>query len=99
MSIIAICGFQGSGKDTLADILVNNYGYTRVSFAGAVKDVAAVIFSWDREMLEGRTKESREKREEIDEWCWQTFSYHPREGMCLTFKDEKDIEWFLLRWA
>jgi adenylate kinase family enzyme len=68
MSIIAICGFQGAGKDTLADILVNNYGFIRVSFAGAVKDVASAIFGWDREMLEGRTKESREKREVIDEW-------------------------------
>jgi hypothetical protein len=55
MSIIAICGFQGAGKDTLADILVNNYGFIRVSFAGAVKDVASAIFGWDREMLEGRT--------------------------------------------
>ncbi len=68
MSIIAICGFQGAGKDTIADILVSDYGYTRVSFAGAVKDVASAIFGWDREMLEGRTKESREKREVIDEW-------------------------------
>ena len=68
MSIIAICGFQGAGKDTLADILVNKFGYTRVSFAGAVKDVASAIFGWDREMLEGITKESREKREIIDDW-------------------------------
>ncbi len=68
MSIIAICGFQGAGKDTLADILIDNYGYTRLSFAGAVKDVASIIFSWDREMLEGRTKEARAKREIIDEW-------------------------------
>ncbi len=71
MSVIAICGFQGAGKDTLADILIDKYGYTRLSFAGAVKDVASVIFSWDREMLEGRTKEAREKREIIDEW-WAT---------------------------
>lgn len=68
MNIIAICGFQGAGKDTLADILVEKYGYTRVSFAGAVKDVASVIFGWDREMLEGRTPEARAKREVVDEW-------------------------------
>jgi hypothetical protein len=37
--------------------------------------------------------------EEIDEWCWQQFGYHPREGMIMTFRNEKDISLFLLRWA
>jgi len=36
---------------------------------------------------------------EIDEWCWQQFGYHPREGMIMTFKDERDISLFMLRWA
>ena len=68
MKIVAICGFQGSGKDTLASILIEKYGYKKLSFAGAVKDVASVVFSWDRKMLEGDTKESREWREKVDEW-------------------------------
>ena len=50
-------------------------------------------------IIAGAWQEYSVLQEEIDEWCWQTFSYHPREGMCLTFKDVKDIEWFLLRWA
>ena len=29
MKIIAICGFQGSGKDTLANILIKKYGYKK----------------------------------------------------------------------
>lgn len=68
MKIIAICGFQGSGKDTLANILIEKHGYIKLSFAGAVKDVASVVFSWDRKMLEGDTKESREWREQVDPW-------------------------------
>jgi hypothetical protein len=36
--------------------------------------------------------------EAIDEWCWQTFSYHPRTGMVLTFKNEADMNIFLLMW-
>ena len=68
MKIVAICGFQGSGKDTLANILIEKYGYTKLSFAGTVKDVASVVFSWDRKLLEGDTKESRDWREQIDEW-------------------------------
>jgi len=50
-------------------------------------------------IIAGAWQEYAVWQEEIDEWCWQTFSYHPREGMYLTFKDEKDIEWFLLRWV
>jgi hypothetical protein len=68
MTIIAICGFQGAGKDTLANILIEKHGFVKLSFAGAVKDVAACIFGWDREMLEGTTPESRKKREIVDEW-------------------------------
>ena len=67
-SIIAICGFIGSGKDTIADYLVNFHGYKRESFANSLKDAVSVVFGWDREMLEGRTKQSREWRETRDEW-------------------------------
>jgi dephospho-CoA kinase len=68
MSLIAICGFQGSGKDTLANILVEKYGYTKVSFGGILKDAVAIIFNWDRDLLEGNTTKSREWRETIDNW-------------------------------
>lgn len=67
-SIIAICGFIGSGKDTVADYLVNSKGYKRESFANSLKDAVSVIFGWDRELLDGRTKQSREWREQPDEW-------------------------------
>jgi len=66
--IIGICGFIGCGKDTVADYLINEHGYTRESFAGNLKDAVSVIFGWDREMLEGRSTESREWREQVDTW-------------------------------
>ena len=66
--IIGICGFIGSGKDTVADYLVNFHGFRRESFANSLKDAVSQIFGWDRELLEGRTKESREWRETRDEW-------------------------------
>ena len=68
MTIIAICGFQGAGKDTIADYLIKHHNFTKLSFAGAVKDIAAIVFGWDREMLEGSTPESRKQREIVDEW-------------------------------
>lgn len=66
--IIGICGFIGSGKDTVADYLVNFHGFRRDSFAATLKDAVSAVFGWDRELLEGRTKEAREWREEIDQW-------------------------------
>jgi len=65
--IIGIAGFLGSGKGTIADFLVKS-GYTKISFADKLKDACATIFEWDRLMLEGDTLESREWREEVDEW-------------------------------
>ena len=66
--IIGICGFIGSGKDTIADYLVNNHGFRRESFANSLKDAVAAVFGWDRVLLEGRTKEAREWREQPDRW-------------------------------
>ena len=66
--IIGICGFIGSGKDTIADYLVNFHGFRRESFANSLKDAVSQVFGWDRTMLEGRTKQSREWREQRDEW-------------------------------
>lgn len=68
MIIIGVCGFQGAGKDTLSDYLVLKYGFTKLSFASATKDVLSIMFGWDRKMLEGDTIESRKFRESVDEW-------------------------------
>jgi hypothetical protein len=66
--IIGVCGFIGSGKDTVADYLVNFHEFRRESFANTLKDAVAAVFGWDRIMLEGRTKEAREWREQVDPW-------------------------------
>lgn len=66
--IISLSGLIGSGKDSVADYLVKEYGFKRESFAGTLKDAVAAIFSWDREMLEGKTAEARAERELVDTW-------------------------------
>jgi hypothetical protein len=66
--IIGICGLIGAGKDTIADYLVNIHQFRRESFANTLKDAVSSVFGWNREMLEGRTKQSREWREQRDEW-------------------------------
>lgn len=70
-SIIGIVGFQGSGKDTVGNFLIDDYGYTKDSFAASLKDATAAIFGWDRTLLEGTTAESRQWREQPDVW-WET---------------------------
>ena len=66
--IIGVCGFIGSGKDTIADYLTNFHGFRRESFANSLKDAVAQVFGWDRTMLEGRTAQAREWREQVDPW-------------------------------
>jgi len=66
--IIGIVGLIGSGKDTIADYLVTQHNFTRESFASSLKDAVSDIFSWDRELLDGRTEESRAWREVVDPW-------------------------------
>ena len=66
--ILGICGLISSGKDTVADYLCTFHGFKRLSFAASLKDAVASIFGWDRELLEGTTKTSREWREQKDEW-------------------------------
>lgn len=85
--IIGICGFIGSGKDTVADYLVNFHGFRRESFANSLKDATSAVFGWDRVLLEGRTQESREWREQKDDW-WSN-----RLGMDITPR------WVLQNWG
>ena len=71
--IIGICGLIGSGKDTIADYLIRKHNFQKISFADKLKDSVSVMFDWDRELLDGKTDESRAWREERDEyWSQET---------------------------
>jgi len=68
MKVIGICGFSGSGKDTMANYLIKNCGFKKLSFASVLKDAVSSIFGWDRTMLEGLTPEHRKWRCTVDTW-------------------------------
>ena len=71
--IFGICGLIGSGKDTIADYLIRKHNFQKISFADKLKDSVSVMFDWDRELLDGKTDESRAWREERDEyWSQET---------------------------
>lgn len=64
--IIGVCGLIGGGKGTVADMLVDDHGFEKISFADKLKDGVSTIFGWDRDMLEGATDSSRAWREKPD---------------------------------
>ncbi len=71
--VIGICGLISSGKDTIADYLIKNHTFHKISFADKLKDSVSAMFSWDRELLDGKTNESREWREKVDTyWTSET---------------------------
>jgi hypothetical protein len=63
--IIGISGKKGSGKSTISEMFLTE-GFYLDSFATSVKDIAAIIFNYDRTKIEGFTGEDRIWRENID---------------------------------
>lgn len=60
MKIIVLTGWAGAGKDTVADILQEHYGYKRCAFATSLKDTAAALFRFPREWAD--TQEGKLQR-------------------------------------
>lgn len=51
--IVLVVGQAGSGKDTVANILANEYGGARIALADPIKDLARSIFGFTDEQLWG----------------------------------------------
>ena len=54
-NLVSLSGFKGSGKDTVADYLVEHYGFTRLSFADYLKDSCAREFKIPRHFFDDVT--------------------------------------------
>lgn len=66
--IVGFVGFINSGKNSAADYLSTKYGFKEESFANSLKTSLSIIFGWDRDLIEGKTEESRLWRETVDPW-------------------------------
>ena len=67
--IICLIGKQRAGKDTTADYLVAKYGFTKVSLAGKVKEIARDLFGME-EKQRGLLIDIGMKMREIDPDVW-----------------------------
>lgn len=74
--VIGITGIAGSGKDTAANILVANHGFTRIALADPIKDL------FDR--LSGPTRQLHKELEAAgrsQRWAWQVIGTECRESI------------------
>jgi hypothetical protein len=71
--IIGFSGLAGAGKDTVADLLVKHYKFTKVALADPLKRICKDVFQFTDEQLWGPS----EKRNEPD-------VRYPRDGGYLT---------------
>ena len=71
--LIGVVGLINSGKGTVSDRLVQKHNFRKDSFAKSLKDAVSSMFNWDREMLEGKTEESRAWREKPDTFWSKRF--------------------------
>lgn len=73
IKLIGLHGFAQCGKDTVGKYLVENYGFTRVSFADAVRDALAALNPY----IATRTNGVRLLSELLKEWDWERAKQEP----------------------
>ncbi len=62
MELVCLVGLKRSGKNTVANHLVSEYGYIEYAFADPIKKACKEIFLFTDEQLDGSLKESYDER-------------------------------------
>lgn len=59
--LIGVTGLKRNGKDSVANVLVKNFGFKKVCFAQKMKECAEVIFGWDQLFIEANKEKVSEE--------------------------------------
>lgn len=62
MRILMLCGYKRCGKDTFANHLVDNYGYTHLKISKTLKDTLKTLFQFSDDQLETDLKDIVDRR-------------------------------------
>jgi hypothetical protein len=62
--IIGIVGYKGSGKDAMADYLIENFQFEKMAYAGTLKDVCGILFDLEDKYFNNRQL----KEKKLDFW-------------------------------
>lgn len=87
--IVGMVGRAGSGKDTVADLLVKNHGFVKVAFADLMKRWVKEAFDFTDEQLWGPSSkrnegDARYRRRRLDlDGDWVDSDLSPREALQL----------------
>jgi hypothetical protein len=89
MSLIGIAGLAGSGKDTVADILVRDHGFAKVALADPIKRAVKELFAFTVEQLWGPSsaRNAPDKRYPREHGPWT----EDGKCMCCGVPNEPDI--------
>jgi len=85
MAIIALAGKAGAGKDTFADVLVKNHGFTRVALADPLRELCSKVFRLDYNLFLDHDKKDKEIHKII-------LDYHHIDKIRDFIQNEWDIE-------
>ena len=66
--LVGICGKAGSGKDTIGDFLVDQYGFKKIALADPIKRLVKDIFALDDHTVYDRVARERP----LDRWVGWT---------------------------
>ena len=86
--IVGISGYKSTGKDTAGSVLIDNFGWNRMSFAKPIKDLVSSTFALDRFMLEGSDCKMRTIREDK---ISELFNYSPRQLLQIVGTGFRDL--------
>lgn len=79
--IIGLSGLAGSGKDFVANLLVEKHGFAKIALADSLKRICQDVFDFSDEQLWGRSEE----RNKPD----KRYFTGNREGGLLAYKDDR----------